>query len=283
MAERIRIVIGAPSAHPDFLMVQDAMNQILDYFALAAADDPESRDIGWKLVSISMQSPVMVEGEAISLIEGVNVDLIARPQINRLSQGLREIRQGHVPKEWTRGESGKILERILVRNKNGIGRTEVYAGDESVPIDITPQIAEQAIEEIERHKRPASLFGEDRSREEIGLIDGYLIGVGTDYNFPAIQVIDRLTESEIWCRVPDDVRERIAQETDFNDVWGRRRVLVRGLIRYDQTGKISRIFDSKLELVPAKSVSVDEIRNRDFTSGLRPSEYLDKLREGGLG
>ena len=283
MAERLRIVIGAPTAHPDFLTVHDAMNQILDHFALASADDPESKEVGWKLAAISMQSPVTVEGEAISLTKGVNVDLIARRQIDRLSRGLQEIRQGRVPKEWTHGESGKIVERILARNKNGIGKTEVYLRDDPAPIDITPQIAEKAIEEIEKQKRPASFFGEDRSRDEFGLLDGYLIAVGAYHNLPAIQIVDRLTEDEIWCRVPEDVRDKIAESADFNDVWKRSRVLVKGLIRYDQSGKIISVFNSEVCLVSAKQVSVDDIRDTGFTSGLRPSQYLEKLREGGLG
>jgi len=69
----------------------------------------------------------------------------------------------------------------------------------------------------------------------------------------------------------------------LKDIWQHRRVIVRGVIRYDKSGTISSINDAEIDLITPKEVSLDEITDREFTQGMSPHEYLDKFHEGNLG
>jgi len=284
MPEKMQIVIEPPQSHPDFLTIQDAMEQVLDYFQLASAGEPQgSQTILWKLISISMQSPLVVTAEAYSFDPAINADEIAQKQMKKLNDGLKSILVGVTPHEWTSGEASNIIERVLKRNKNGIGKTRIITDfqEGSLPIEITPQVAESAITEI--HNRPLRFLQEDLSHKEYGSVDGYLIAVGSDYGKPAIMVKDRLTNGDVLCRVPEETRSLVSKNMQLDDVWRNQRVLVTGLISFEKDGRIRRVYNAQIESIVTKEVSVDDIRDEGFTNGLSPYEYLDKLREGNLG
>ena len=80
-----------------------------------------------------------------------------------------------------------------------------------------------------------SLLPKKRERQEIGSIEGVLLEVGTEYNQPAILVQERKTGKSIWCRVDAELKHAISEEARFEDVWDRRRVVVKGRIFYDPT------------------------------------------------
>ncbi|MGD0168511.1 MAG: hypothetical protein ABSE54_02185 [Smithella sp.] len=282
MAEKIQIVIEPPESHPDFLTIKDAMEQVLDYFQLTVIGEPDTENIAWKLVSISMKSPLTVTAEAYSFDQTINIDEVAKKQKDRLTNGIKSVLKGITPKEWTSEEAGKIINRVLKRNNNGIGKTSIIVDFEkdSLPIEITPQLAISAVCEID--KSPSHFFTEDLSRKELGSVDGYLIAVGYDYGKPAIEIQDRLTEERIWCRVPDETINSIAKEMQLDDIWKHRRVIVRGLIQYEKAGRIKRIFDTQVEPMVSKEIPLDKIHDSMFTQGMSPSEYLKKLREGNL-
>jgi hypothetical protein len=282
MSEKIKIVIEAPEAHPEYLTIRDAMEQVLDYFQLASIGDPNSQNIVWKLVSVSMKSPFTVTGEAMSLDPAINTDVIARRQKDRFRTGIKSLLDGVTPHDWTSGEANKIVERVLKRNKNGIGKTKLFMDfkRKSVPIEITPQLADFVI--IEIHKLPSRLFAEDSAHKELGSVDGYLVAAGSDHGKPAIRIQDRLTKREIWCRVPEETRDSISKVMQLDDVWKHRRVIVSGLIQYEKDGDLSRIYEASIEFLDTREISLDKIRDKGFTQGMSPSEYLDKLREGNL-
>lgn len=285
MAEKIKIVIDPPESHPDFLTIQDAMEQVLDYFRLASLDDlDDSQNVVWKLASISMQSPLTVVAEAISYDPTINIDAIAKLKKDSFKQGITSVLRGVTPIMWTGGEASKIIERVLKRNKNGIGKTSIVMDfqDDAQPIEITPTMADSAIIEIQ--KQPFLYFREEgTSHKELGAVDGYVVAVGSDYGQPAIQIEERLTGETIWCRVPEETINTVSMEMKLDDVWKHRRIIVHGLIHYEKTGKISRVYDAEIEPITTREVSIDEIRDPGFTKGLSPSEYLDKLREGNFG
>lgn len=280
MAEKIKIIIEPPESHPDFLTIQDAMEQVLDYFRLASIGEQDTQSVVWKLVSIRMKSPLVVTGEAFSLDPQIDTDMVARRQKNKLNSGMKSLLEGVTPKEWFSGEANKIVERVLKRNKNGIGKTRIFTDfkKKSVPIEITPALADSAISEIYKH--PSRLFAENLTHKELGSVDGYLVAAGSDYGQPAIKIQDRLTKDEIWCRVPEETRDSISKTMQLDDVWKHRRVIVSGLIYYEKTGDIGRIYDASIEFLNAREVSLNEIRDKGFTQGMSPSEYLDTLRGG---
>jgi len=197
--------------------------------------------------------------------------------------GIKNVLEGVTPREWASREARDTIDRILRRNQNGIGKTSIITDfqEKSVPIEITSQLAETAISEI--HKQPSRFFTEDLTHKELGSVDGYLIAVGSEYNQPAIQIQDRLTEEVIWCRVPEETRNAISGDMQLNDVWKHRRIIVSGLIQYEKTGKISRIYDAQIETIATRKVSLGELHNGEFTEGMSPSEYLDYIRGVNLG
>jgi hypothetical protein len=122
-----------------------------------------------------------------------------------------------------------------------------------------------------------------REREEIGSIEGMLLEVGADYNQPALLVKERKTGEDIWCRVDYELKHKISDEARFEDVWDRQRVVVRGRISYDSDGKITRVKAHSIVKITPRQMTINDIKDQDFTGGLSAAEYLEKLREGDLG
>ncbi len=241
---------------------------------------PRFPNVVWKLVSVSMNSPFGATAEAISYDPIINIDEAAGRQKSKLKRGMESVLKGVIPEEWTSDEGRKIVDRVLSRNKDGIGKTCIIVdfAKESKPIEVTPQLAISARSEI--HKSPFYLVAEEMPHRELGSIDGYLIAVGSHYGKPAIQVKDRLTGEEIWCRVPDETVNSISKAMVLDDIWKHKRVTVSGSIQYEKNGTIGRIYDAQIELMVTKEISLDEVRDASFTQGISPSEYLTKLREG---
>lgn len=86
MSERIKIVVEAPGSHIGVLSVQDAMRQVLDIFELMDSDGNSDEQIVWNIISANKSNPLTLEAEAVSLVPGVNVDVIARTKKNCLRE-----------------------------------------------------------------------------------------------------------------------------------------------------------------------------------------------------
>ncbi len=67
------------------------------------------------------------------------------------------------------------------------------------------------------------------------------------------------------------------------DVWDHRRVRVSGILNYDPSGKIVRLFDGRITYIQPKEVGIEDLHDPDFTEGMAPYEYLDRLRENEFG
>ena len=278
MPEQIKITIHPPQDDSALLSVKDAMEQILDFFALATPDDDIQEGFGWRLISASTNTPLTVSAEAYGL-RGESVDSQAIAMKSIVAAAIHEIKEGRQPSNWTTGEKNKIAKRIAKRNINGIAKTEIFLDDNKVEI-ITPPIAEQMIWLLSKPREETTI---NRERKEIGSIEGVILRVGTHYNKPALYVVDRLSKREIWCEIADELQDDIAENTSFIDVWQNRRVKIRGLLQYDKEGNLSKVYAREVILKPFKSVSVNAITDASFTGGLSPEEYLNKFREGDLG
>ena len=148
---------------------------------------------------------------------------------------------------------------------------------------MTPADADVGLRVLNRSTEAYELLDEDRAREEYGAVEGTLLLAGFEYNQPAIQIEERTSRREIWCRVSKEEQERIAQATDFRDVWDHRRVSVRGRIVYGKSGEIVRIYATSVVRVQSRVVPIEEFRDPEFTGGLSVRQYLDLFREGELG
>jgi hypothetical protein len=238
--------------------------------------------LSWRLVSISMDSPLSLTAEPFSDIPGTPVDAIARQEKAALSTSLHEMTTaGHVP-EWTGNSLRKPARSFFLRHMNGIGRTDVRFNEHEAPIVIverSARIAASALEQAAQEKPPAG----DLTRTEIGLIEGQVIEATTFYGQPAIRVKDRLTSTEVTCILSAELAERVGPLHDWNDVWRGRHVSVSGEIFYRQDGTVTRVRASEILNIDASQLEYADIADPNFTGGLSPADYVRTLWEEEVG
>lgn len=280
MAEKVTITVRASGAHPDVLTVQDAMRQVLDLFELLSPSDQQQ--FAWRLSYASTNSPFTAQGEAVSLVPDVDVTVIARTQKVELVRDLALVGRGEIPDRFKSGKSAEILKGLLKRNLNGVGSTEVRLFEDTIPLTVTPRFAEAAIQQLEVKETPTAETGLrfGRPRVERGTVEGYFLEVGFHYKHPAIRILERKSKTAIWCKIDDEMRDKIAAEADYNDVWSRQRIRVKGKITYDQEGRIAQVLATHIDRVKSTRVELDKIHDTDFSNGISTAEYLELLREG---
>lgn len=284
MGEKVTITVRASGAHPDVLTVQDAMRQVLDLFELLSPEEEKFDQVAWKLSYASTNSPFTAQGEAVSLVPDVDVSVIARHQKIDFVRNITSIGRGEIPEKFRSGKSAEILKGLLKRNTNGVGSTEIKLFDDAMPITLTPGFAEAAIQSLAARDDLVPLvnlkFG--RAREERGSLEGYFLDVRLHYSQPAIRILDRKTKSAVWCHIDEATRDKIVAEADYNDVWNRQRIRVKGRIRYDRDGKVLHVIATSIDRVVRNNTSLDDISDSDFTGNISSEEYIDLLREGNL-
>lgn len=283
MAEKITVKIRASGAHPDVLTVQDAMRQVLDIFELVSSGPNGAQGVEWKLAHATTNSPLEITGEAVSFEPAVDISVVARVQKNSTMEGLKAVEQGHIPPPEVWGEKRiEIAKKIYQRNLNGIGAT-VVDFEIGTPINITPAFADRAIKTLDRTRATNELYDLPHARTEIGSIDGTFGNLDSYRNHPAIAVNDRRTKRTVWCLLSEKLQAEFAAKADYEDFWKHSRVVVTGKIRYDENGKIVLLEATDVRKVESRRVSLKQIRDPDFTSGLSVADYLNRLREGTLG
>jgi len=283
MAERLVVRVNASPSHANGITVEDAFNQVLDLFELAKEGEADpDRLVAWRLVSATMQSPFTIVAEAVSVVPLMNVDSIARAQKVEFVRNLEQLNHGVVPRAWSRSTLRRRATFVYARNMNGIGRTDVsfQPGEtDFAEVVVTPDTAAVAVHALTDD--PA--HRQEEIKDQIGSVEGVMQQVGTHYNKPAILVRERKTGAEFWCVVTEEFRARIAAEANFDDVWSGRRVVVHGLISYNDVGEIARVTATEVHRVIPTDVPLEKLRDPEFTGGLSVTDYLEKLREGDLG
>ncbi|HTV91500.1 MAG TPA: hypothetical protein VMG98_02160 [Verrucomicrobiae bacterium] len=268
MAERVTVIVRPSQANEDVLSVQDAMHQVLDAFVLL--DDTD--EIVWRLVSASANSPLNVVAEATSVDEALDITARAHEQTTALGEDLEHFVRGELPESWG---SRKIeaARRLLNRTKNGIGSTEITLGNTSITIS-------SAIHSPKGFEEGAPYF----KHVERGSIEGSLIEIATYNGKPAIYVEERKSKKRIVCVISEEMRDKIAAAIHPDDVWDHRRLTVRGKLIFGGPEKLRVVESESVDLIkPSREVSARDLSDKDFTSGLSITEYLERLREGELG
>jgi len=250
------------------------MRQVLDVFEMLESNT----GVEWKLIAASTNSPLRVQAEAVSLEAGVDVTVMARAQKQKLAKNLREIAHGHAPMDP--GFKSKIAKRVFARNLNGVGLTEIDF-ESGEPVTFTPKISTIAIELLEN--RPLALFDVPSTREEIGSVEGTLQDVGTHYNCPAVRISENRGKGYVWCRLSEELQAQFQDKATYKDVWHHKRVIARGRIKYDEEGDIMYILANDIRRIDGAPVSLERIKDKNFTGGLSVVEYLDRFRDGTLG
>jgi hypothetical protein len=273
----VRIVIRPSGSHPDVLTIRDAFDQVRDIFELAENDDPS---VSWKLVSATTNTPLTISAELVAMEPDVSpsqLAALANERTKELKEGFAALERGMIIPSWSRGLKANTLKRLLSRSLNGIGRTDIQVNDEAERETITPQRAEIALRAIDA---PPQV---DRQRTEIGSVEGDYVNLGSHYGHSAIRLREQKTGADVWCWVSDSDLDRFSELVKAVDIWRHKRVRARGRILYDSEGGILHVEAQDIQLIDVPRVRLDEVRDPNFTNGLRVSEYLNRLRDGDLG
>ncbi|MBV8895031.1 MAG: hypothetical protein JO051_00860 [Acidobacteriaceae bacterium] len=278
------ITVQAPAERPDILDIRDAMQQVLDFFDLLTSEE-DRNTLAWNMTLASTNSPFTAQAEAVSVRPGIDVRAVATARIGEVSEYMTALARGRAPRRAMDSKRRNAARRLWRRNTNGIGRTTVQFDLPKVePITVTPSLAATALEAFAKQESlEFSYLPEKRERTEFGSVEGALIDVGTDYKFPAVRIVERKSGREIVCRVEQAVVDAIASQADFRDVWERRRVRVRGRIVFDTGGQISRVYANTITPLSPRTMTLRDIEDQEFTEEVPTADYLERLREGGLG
>jgi hypothetical protein len=283
MAERLVIRISPSPRQPDVLKVQDVFAQVVDLFDMAAESEADVEGLViWRLVAARMNSPFEVVAEAIPSKPNVDISDIARNQKDEFIRNLESLRKGEIPEIWAGRKLRRVVTRVLSRNQNGIGEMDVYTDEqnrESAFVSVHPNESMRVLQAIAE----PDVVAIPRPKVQMGSLEGRLIKVSKYRSKPALRIRERKTGLDLWGIVEAGHAAQVANAADFNDVWSGRRILVSGRIEYNARGQVDRVYVRDMNLIDASRIGIEDIRDTDFTGGLSPSEYLDKLRDGDLG
>ena len=279
MSQKLIVSVDASNENPELSSVEDVFSHVLELFRLVNQSGSDNQgDIVWRLVSVQMNSPLTVTAEAVSVRYGVQADVVAERQKRAFTCNYNQLRSGTIPREWSTPKIREVMNSFLARSRAGIGRTTVDVGLKTEkPIVITKEDADQAAVTVAiNDPKP------NRTKEQIGSVEGRLLQIASYYGHSAIQILDRRTKEEIWCVVPEAFQHEVSESTSVEDVWKGSRVLVRGRITYGTDGKVARVVATSVRRIESQTILEATISDKEFTGGINVSEYLEKFRDGNL-
>ncbi|HUG22847.1 hypothetical protein, partial [Piscinibacter sp.] len=191
MAERL-VISFDPGPVEQSQKVQDVFGHVLDLFDLLGHSGSADDDVvGWRLVRVSMNSPLTVEAEAIAtrpVPPGFDVAVVARAQRTTFTRNVSELKTGRMPDAWRGSRELQRVRRAFDPSRTAATRIEVPAGDDrpkATRIDILPE----DVPAIETALAGAVAEAIPRPKRQRGSIEGQLLEVGTHYNKPAIKLL----------------------------------------------------------------------------------------------
>lgn len=285
--DRLVITIHPIPPGEGLLRVADAMQQVID--ALRILEQAErslvspQESFEWRLERASAGSPFTI----VAVAESINPAIDVTPHVMRVktevSQGLRDFIGRGTPPRWMDSEGMLVFRRVLSRNQNGVGRTDIDFDTGANMHDIISIDRAQAEAGIRAIVALNILDIEDLpERESFGEIEGLMVAAGRYRSRPAVQIRSDLY-GFVWCILSRNVIERFGSEHKMADVWEGKTVGVHGRLSYAIGGKLSRVdaIDMR-EIVAAPPIDLDSVLDPNFTGGMDPHEYLRQLHDGEL-
>ncbi|TIL82140.1 MAG: hypothetical protein E5Y89_06420 [Mesorhizobium sp.] len=280
MAEKIKIKVHPSGTSSDMLTVADAMRQVLDFIELLEKADPaepSSPDkIIWRLAYATTNSPFEIGAEATSRDPVISVAAKARMTKETVRSALRNLVEVADPIVTFDDDMAKPLTRLLERNLNGIGRTDIDFGDDISPAIIVHATAQAAHLAIERDRLAKESLIPDLTRTEFGSFEGEIVSAGMFHSSPSLVVRHRLTGEKVTSVFPPELAFRIGSQHNWFEVWAGRRVLIHGELHHDQEGIIRKATAFDFEVIEEADVSLNEARKVDLLDGLTVSDFLDR-------
>lgn len=278
LAETVTIVIHPSGTDADNLTVADAMQQVLDTFELlskAEIKDPSSgATVVWRLERASTNSPLTVEATPVSSNPEIPVDRQAINAILAFQEGINSVLHAESKPKWIDQESEGTLKRILARNLNGIGRTDIFSDYHKAATSIDHRSAQRAQNYLDVLAAEEALKVEDLTRKEYGSIEGHVTDATTWHGRPAFRMRARLSGKELICILSKTAAATIGDEHNWSEVFKRQRVLVSGICHYNSAGTVVRVDVDTITAIKPREVTISELRDTNFAAGRTPSDHL---------
>ena len=281
--ERVTVTITSSAGEDAPLTVQDAMQQILDFFdVLSAAGGDNRSTISWRLISISMNSPIRATAEAFSEVPGVPAEPTARREKEALLHAFSELEQQRVP-DWMGKSTRTSAKALLTRNMDAIARTDVDFEIGDNVFSIVPRLARVAVASIEDAERKETQAQDDFSRTEVGSFEAYVIGLTRHYNRPAVEVRERQGDTSIKCPLTSTLAARIGNEHRWAEVWSNQRVLISGRITYRKDGRVAGADVFDIYTLNPPPIVLGDVADPNFTGGRDAATYIRSLWSADVG
>lgn len=278
---RLVITVRPSSRHEGRLTVDDALQQVLDF--LRVAEEAKSslgrvhENFEWYLFRASTNSPftVVAIAEPIDPTADITAHVVAVKETT--ARAFRRIVDGQPAPGWLTPAGTIALKDFFKRNANGINSTILdLEGVDRIEVD--HDHAESAALSLE----PSVLEHEIPARVAHGEIEGRLAAVGRYRNRPAL-FLSTSMYGPVSCVLADHLIEPWGDGQKVSDVWRGKRLIVFGRLIYWKGGRLSRVEAQSVRERDVPKIDIEDVFDPDFTAGLDPVEYLDRLHGGRLG
>lgn len=289
--ERVVITIRPQPSDDGLLKVEDAMRQVLDVLGVVGSagrslDAQPSETFDWRLESASANSPFKIVAVAEAKNPGVNVSHLARLAKHESATAFRALADQRSLPTWLDRDGTVALRNLYERSLNGIAATSIDfdEGDLSGEpvtgrVEINTEVADLVLGVLEAASPLSDMHLPARSAT--GELDGHLVAVGRWRKQPALQVFNPLYGA-VWCVVRPELVARLGGERTLEEVWSGRRVAVKGRLHYAAGGRLLRVAVEGIREKAVGTINLDDVLDANFTAGLDPVDYLDRLHDGSL-
>lgn len=280
MSERVTITIEPSLEHGDTLTVQDAMRQVLDFIeVVCAAADPDARSkIAWKLISATTNSPftAVAEAEAIDPEWPDITREVKLAKVRTAEAFFAAHSTGELP-DWVVQSANENFRRLMKRNMDGIGKTQLLLSDSEPPFIIVERVARQTLQHLEQIESNRRANEPDYSGSEFGSVEGHVIEALTHHGRPALRIRESVSDKEVLCVFPKDQADSIGSSHSWREVWAGQRINIVGLIKRAKNGSISIVEGEDLAKVAPTDAPLSSIMDSNITGGMGVVEYLEEI------
>ena len=279
-AKKLSVTIYPEALSSDYLTVSDALNQVLDLVdALERTESTSAgeRQVVWRLTEAYTNSPPFtVVAQPFPAHPNLSISLEANRVATLFASEFRALLNG-TPSELVAVDAQAPILRVLERNLNGVGRTEIQIGEDD-PICVVPQAARIAKLAIGQTEIGVEVAKPDWQRTEFGTVEGEISGLTRWNGKPALDIIERLSEKRFTCVLNEELSAKIGPVHQWSEVWEGRRINVTGAMHYNSDGDLRRADIDNLEEIEWTDVPLSDLREVDILNGRTLAEYLSLVR-----
>ncbi len=272
------VVTIEPTKPRERLDIAEAFKQVLDILELVEQAAGAEARFDWKLEKAATNSPftVIAAAPGARSVErrGESLPVAQR----RAQDGLAELSRGVVP-NWMQKRQRTTARKITRRYLDGIGRVALKTDEAaSRQFLFNATQAANALHTLEKVDGVEDVIVP--AHKSYGEVEGTLLEVSDYRGQPSFLI--RTNSYDVVRGVVDKKKlDEIGQLADLKSVWQHSRVRLVGNLWFQEGGDLERIAVDELELFPSVDVNLMNIVDADFTGGLTPQDYLDRLHNGG--